>query len=213
MSITIIFTNWRRKNNLKKIVEATKKQTTLPKIVIVDNASNDKEHSFESDEDSVLVIKKDNSLMCWARWLESFNHDSEYICVMDDDLIFTNKDVINLCYQFMEKNKEIDCIGLEGVILNKESYVTSFHVFPSNEDLKVSVVKGRFMFIRKSSLNKLDLKPDLTCDDIKVSSFLKNKIIPSFLKNSFIDLPSGNESLSAKQYQHIKREYASKKYF
>lgn len=212
--VVIIYTNWRRRNNLTEIISKCKNQTLLPKIIVVDNASSDENERYITDDPSIEIIKKDNTLMCWERWLVSFNYDSDYLCIMDDDISFNRDNIIEECYNYMEKTPNIDCIGYEGVVLNKSrEYFNSGHYIASLKDIMVSIVKGRFMFIRKSSLNGLDLGEDLTCDDIKVSSYLKNKKLPLLLYNGFYDLQQGNESLSGKSYQRIKRDYSTRRYF
>ena len=214
MSVTLIYTNWKRKKNLLEIIDAAKKQTFPLKIFIVDNASNDVNNKFCNDDSSINVIEKDNSLMCWERWLVAFDSDTKYICIMDDDICFSKNNVIESCFNFMENNINVDGIGVEGVKLNYNGYYNSDHLFStSKKNINVTIIKGRFMFIKKESLLNVDTAPDLTCDDIKISSYLKNKLLPSFLSDCFYNLPEGTESLSGKYYQHINREYATKKYF
>jgi hypothetical protein len=213
--IVLIYMNWMRRDNLNTIISKTKKQTVLPKIVVIDNASKNPSFSFNSTDTYLTIINSDNSLKCWARWVEALNHNSKYICVMDDDLIFKNDFVLNRCVNYMEKETHIDSIGYEGVVLMKNGgYFDSKHYQCSpDKDIGVSIIKGRFMFLRTDSLDGLNLKPDLTCDDIKVSSHLKTKVLPSVLFDCFEDLPQGNESLSLKQYQRNAREFAKQKYF
>ena len=161
MEITIIYTNWRRKDNLSEIISNCKKQTLLPKIVVVDNAFSDEDNKFIDSD--IEILERDNSLKCWARWIASFNYDSKYICIMDDDISFSRDNVLEDCYNYMENNSYLDGIGCEGVELNRNSeYFNSNHVFSSTKDILVPIIKGRFMFIRKTSLNNLDLTPDLT---------------------------------------------------
>lgn len=213
MEITIIYTNWRRRNNLNEIVQNCLKQTLLPEIVIVDNAFLDENNKFICDDSSVQILEKNNSLKCWERWLTALDYNSKYICIMDDDLSFTRNEIMKECYDYMEINTNVDCIGYQGVKLNNNrEYFNSPHYESSFKDIPVSIVKGRFMFIRKTSLN-FDLTPDLTCDDIKISSILKTKILPSILYKGFYELIQGDESLSLKHYQHTQREYAAKRYF
>jgi len=213
--IIIFLTNWRRKSNLIEVIDSIKKQTIIPDIVLIDNASNDDENKFLHYDEKIEIINSDNSLMCWKRWETSFNYESKYICIMDDDLCFTRNDVLKNCFEYMENDQSIDAIGLEGVkLIKSKGYFGSNHQFAkSNHTIPVSIIKGRFMFVRSNSLLDVDMTPDFTCDDIKISSFLRKKILPSVLWNSFKDLPQGSEALSAKQYQHIKREYATKRYF
>lgn len=215
MNLTVILTNWKRKQNLLKIVDQIKKQTLKSRIIVIDNSSFDPNNCFLYENDFVEIIKKDNSLMCWQRWEEAIKQESKYVCIMDDDLNFTRNDVLQDCFNYMEINSNIDCIGLEGVrLIKSKGYFDSNHqIAKSNHIIPISIVKGRFMFLKKDSLIGLDMTPDLTCDDIKVSSHLKTKILPPILWNSFQDLPQGNEALSGKQFQSIKRDYATKKYF
>lgn len=210
--LTIIFTNWKRKTNLKKIIDRTFDQTYVPNIIVVDNASELPEHAFEYE--GIEIIKKSNTKKCWERWLTAVSLDSEYICIMDDDLIFVNDNTLENCIKYMNSNPSIDCIGSEGVKYDKhKGYWGSEHTFAKHQDFPAKIIKGRFMFFRRSSLDGLDLETELTCDDIKASAHFKTKILPHVLVNSFRDLPQGSESLSAKSYQNIGREYAAKRYF
>lgn len=214
MNITTIFTNWKRKDNLHSIIKDVKNQTLVPKIIVVDNASKDKQFCFETTDPSVTILPRDNSKMCWERWLTALECPNKYVCVMDDDLTFARLNVIQNCYNYMEENLKVDAIGAFGVkYANFLSYFGSEHTYCKHKDVPVSILKGRFMFVRFESIKDLNKDVEATCDDIKVSAALKNKILPGCLVNGFQDLPQGNESLSAKSYQSIKREYAAKRYF
>jgi hypothetical protein len=213
MSVTLIYTNWRRKKNLEDIIGKAKKQTISPRIVVIDNASDSDEHQFNDEE--IEIIKRHNDKQCWERWLVSFDYDSEYICIMDDDLNFTRDTVLNECELFMKTFPDVDCLGYEGVRLEKgKGYFGSEH-YRSNphKNLQLPIIKGRFMFIRKNKLEGLDRTTDPTCDDIKVSSHLNKKLLPNFLFNAFEELPQGSEALSAKSFQSKQREYTTKRYF
>jgi hypothetical protein len=69
------------------------------------------------------------------------------------------------------------------------------------------------MFIRTNKLENLDMTPDFTCDDIKVSSHLKNKVILTKLKGKFTNLKEGDESLHSQAEQRQKRVDAMENYF
>lgn len=213
--ILTVLTNWKRKNYLTDIVNSFQKQSITTDIVVVDNASEYLDLKFTHP--SIEIIKKDNSNKCWERWLvvSDRQNNYDYICIMDDDLIFQKDNVIENCFNFLETNLNCDVIGREGVLYkSSKGYVGSDHFFPNQrKNTIVDIIKGRFMFIRSSSLNISNLKPDVTCDDIVVSSCLKSKIIPTFLYGSFRDLEEGTESLSKKTYQPIRREIVSKTYF
>lgn len=133
---------------------------------------------------------------------------------MDDDISFTKKDVLEKCFKYMEEAPQVDAIGAFGVKYTPhKNYFGCEHTYCKHKDVPVTILKGRFMFVRFDKLANMDREVDLTCDDIKVSSFLKNKILPGVLVNCFYDLPQGDEALSSKSYQNIKREVAAKRYF
>jgi GT2 family glycosyltransferase len=213
--ILTVLTNWKRKDYLEDILKSFQNQTISTDIVVVDNGSEYENLKFHFE--NIEIIKRDNSNKCWERWIEVSNRHKkyDYICIMDDDLIFNQKDVIENCLNYMESYLECDCIGREGVkYYSQKGYVGSDHFFPNNNtDTYVDIIKGRFMFIRSKSIHISEVTPDPTCDDIVISSVLNNKIIPKFLYGSFKDLVEGNESLSKKFYQTTRREIVSKTYF
>lgn len=214
MKINIFLTNWRRRDHLYKIIDCIKSQSLLPNIFVIDNASTDPLNQFELKSSDIQLIKSDNSKMCWQRWLSALDFPSTYSCVMDDDIIFTRKHIIEKCANYMEDTPKVDAIGAYGVKYSKQlGYFRSEHTYCKHKDVPVPILKGRFMFVRSSSIACLDRETEPTCDDIKVSSFLRVKVLPGCLVNSFEDLPTGNESLSAKSYQSTKREYAANRYF
>jgi hypothetical protein len=211
--ITIVFLNWKRREYLESIIQKTKKQFYLPEIIVVDNSSSDSKNKINVTSD-ITYIGLDNSLKCWARWKQIENVNSKYFCVMDDDLIFENNDVLEKCKIYMDNNPKVDAVGYAGVINDSDNYWTCTHLNePLEIDRKVDVIKGRFMFIRTNTLKNLNMTPDLTCDDIKVSSHLKNKVVLSKLKGKFTNLKEGDESLHSQIDQRQKRVDAMEKYF
>jgi hypothetical protein len=215
-TILTVLTNWRRKGYLKDILVQIQNQTIKSDIILVDNASNDINHKFDF-QTNISILNKQNENKCWERWNVILNnlYNYDYVTILDDDLKPIDDRIYEKCVNFLEQNKNIDALGREGVIYKKENgYVGSYHIFPDlNKNIPVDILKGRFMFIKSESLKNKSYKPDLTCDDIVVSSHLTNKTIPSFLSESFEDLIEGNESLSKKSFQTPRREIVSKIYF
>lgn len=212
--ISIVFLNWRRRDNLLSILSQTFSQTIKTDMYLVDNASKDRRHKI-SVEEPIHYIPSDNSLQCWARWELVNDIHSDYFCVIDDDIIFTDHRVLEICKTFMDKNPNVDAVGYAGVINDQKSqYWYCTHIQdPQNRNISVDIIKGRFMFIRRSSLEGLDMTPDFTCDDIKISSHLKKKIVLSELSNKFSNMKEGEEALHVKFTQREKREIAMQKYF
>jgi len=205
--VTGIYTNWRRKANLEKILMEVKRQSYPIDLWVVDNASGTK---YGLRGDDYLLLKHGNELKCWQRWVYAMESETKYTYVMDDDLIFGHSDIIKNAVEYMEDNADIDCIGHTGVIYDRaKGYFGSRHVTGVDED--VDIVKGRFMFFRTSSLEGIDTKPDLTCDDIKISGHFKKKRILSILAD-FDYLKEGKEALFKQSGQKVKREKSANKY-
>lgn len=213
-SISMIFLNWKRRDNLSIILDKVKKQTELPSIYVIDNSFTDPNNKITTDE-TINYIPSDNSLQCWSRWNLSKDISSKYICVMDDDLIFTDDNVLEICKNYLDLNVYVDAVGYAGVLDDgNNNYWRSTHLhIPTDVDTNVKVIKGRFMFIRKESLITLDMTPDFTCDDIKVSSHLRNKVLLSDLRGKFTNMSEGEEAVHRQPQQHQRRLDAMHKYF
>jgi hypothetical protein len=133
--------------------------------------------------------------------------------------MFNRSDIIENCVKTYENigNKDLfPIIGYSGVILNEsKDYWGSPHIHKPNEekDIKVDIIKGRFMFMNKNILNKVLLENEPTCEDIKISSYSNYKLLPSVIQNGLINLDEGQEALHASPEQRDKRIIAVKKYF
>jgi len=141
--------------------------------------------------------------------------NTPYIFTLDDDVKLEDKDVIKDCICYCNNNFNDLIIGFTGVILNKDlNYPKSKHILqPQDKDIIVDIVKGRFMFMKSSLLNNISLEKSDSCEDIKISSYSNNKIIPSILKNRFKNLSEGKEALCAQSEHNKNRLLATYKYF
>lgn len=204
--ITVIYTNWKRPFHLMGIIEACKAQRCEKEIWLIDNA--DAEHRLYHKD--TIRHGHNNELKCWQRWMYAVQATTPYVCIMDDDLIFGNRDILTTCSNYLEAHPYVDIVGHTGVIY-KGSYLLGQHFHHATTATKVDIVKGRFMFLRTSALEGLDMTPDLTCDDIKISAHVKGHkhIIPLQL----MDLHEGDEALFRQPGQQQLRELAGKKYF
>ncbi len=212
IDVTLLYLNYKRRNQLLKILKVAKNQSRRFDIFVIDNSSRHEDHAINPS--GIKLIKSDNSNQCWERWIHAKKVCTKYVCVMDDDLIFTKGNIIESCYNYMESNPDVDCVGAFGVQYDdKKGYWDSLHLKYPEKDTEVSIIKGRFMFVRTKSLQGLDMKPDLTCDDIKVSSHLNKKVLLKDLAEGFRGLRSGPEAVSSFKDHNSKREKAAKKYF
>ena len=213
MRITALLLNWKRQENIVKVIKSIKDQSVDIDIWLWNNNSDDNT-SYDVD----VQINSSSNFKCWPRWLIGSMVDDGYIFTLDDDIMFDRSDVIETCIKtYVEIPKKLSpIIGYSGVILNdSKDYWESTHIHKPNEekDVKVDIIKGRFMFKNKNILNKVLLENEPTCEDIKISSYSKYKILPSVIQNGLINLDEGLEALHANLEQREKRTVAVKKYF
>lgn len=183
---TSLLLSFSRQDNLKKIISNLKSQTEKPQIFLWNNSQQD---SKKYDID--LQINSSANLMCWPRWFMANYANTEYVFSLDDDLIFTDENVIGDCIRFMEKN-ECGAIGYSGVLVNRPNdvYSRQKHCFSGSNDRFVDILKGGFIFARKKDLSLPEIILDSSLrdprieDDIIISSLIKGKkIVPSFLRD------------------------------
>ena len=210
-TITAILLNWKRPENIVKTIKSIRNQSVPIKICLWNNNPEDK-----TKYDVDLQIDSPNNFKCYPRWMMASLIETDYIFTLDDDLILSDNNVIKdtlYFYESLENNMSI--VGYTGVILNQDKdYWTSEHITePKNIDIKVDIVKGRFMFMNKSLINNITLENEETCEDIKVSSYSNYKVIPSILKNRLSNLDELGVGLFGSNNHNLKRSIATKKYF
>jgi len=221
---TAILTNYCRQENVKKIIPCLRSQTVPIEIIMINNSN------IKDEYDVDLQINASKNLMCFPRWFACNYATSPYVFSLDDDLIFSDDNVIADCIQY---SKENHCaVGGFGVVLDNSNYWTSFHVRANaemshevaalgGEGLLVDIIKGRFLFTQKQFLKNVPLiAPDNISyenprfeDDIFISSYINKKIIPTFLANRLIELPENDFSLFRRRIHRESRFVAAKKFF
>jgi hypothetical protein len=214
MKVTALLLNWKRQENIIKVIESIKKQTVKVDIWLWNNNADDK-----TKYDVDVQINSSNNFKCWPRWVMGSMVEDGYIFTLDDDIMFSRDTIIEECiktHKSIDNKFPLSIIGYSGVIINDEKhYWSSKHIHEPNisNDTLVDVIKGRFMFMDKKILNNVLLENEPTCEDIKISSYSNHKIIPSILKNGLTNLTEGSEALHANPLQRDKRVIALKKYF
>jgi hypothetical protein len=214
MKVTALLLNWKRQENIVKVIQSIRDQSIDIDIWLWNNNIEDKT-SYDVD----VQINSSNNFKCWPRWLVGSMVDEGFIFTLDDDIMFNKTDVIENClktYKTIGKNRTFPIIGYSGVVLNKEKdYWESKHINKpyDDTDVIVDVIKGRFMFMDSKILKNVLLENEPTCEDIKISSYSNYKIITSLMSNGLIKLYEGPEALHSSLEQREKRTEAAKKYF
>ena len=196
MKITALLLNWKRQDNIVKVIQSIRNQSIDIDIWLWNNNLEDKT-SYDVD----VQINSSNNFKCWPRWLVGSMVDEGFIFTLDDDIMFIKTDVIKNCvkiYESISNNEGFPIIGYSGVVLNEEKeYWLSKHINKPYEDtdIMVDVIKGRFMFMDSKILKNVLLENEPTCEDIKISSYSNYKVIPSLISNGLINLKEGPEAL------------------
>ena len=211
MNSTIIYTNWRRAAQLQTVVEAALLQSTAPQVWVVDNAAGTR-HEYHGK--AHRMIYDDNRLKCWRRWQVAREVDTRFVCIMDDDLTFVRQDTIERCELYMQEHPQVEVIGAFGVTMApRRTYWQSQHHRAFKEDRQVSIIKGRFMFMRAASVPEVEADGyQDTCDDICISYHTGMKVLPAFMRGALSNLVEGAEALHASPFQQEKRNRAAAYY-
>jgi hypothetical protein len=235
-SLTLVLLSYQRPQNIITILTSIAGQTVKPDVFLWNNSG----HPVHRPEIDWCVDSSAN-LFCWPRWQMAANANTEYVAVMDDDLCFRSPTFIERLIAYMTKlQSEIGIVGLEGVLLGEprdyyptyggrmarkeipQEYAGTVHIASPTRDVKVHIVKGRFMVCRTEFLQELLFNPPFkdVCDDIVISSLLRkgdsqSHLIPSWLSTEFDDLPEKNGSMALSAQPDFKdiRRAAADLYF
>jgi hypothetical protein len=195
-SLTIVLTNWKRSENLRLIIDQLLSQTLKPELFLWNNGD-----TFESPPIAWQVDSSRN-VLCWPRWFMASMASTEFVAVMDDDLIFSDATVLEDAITFMRSLAPETIVGMCGLLLDPaKPYRDGEHrTSLPGEDQVVDIVKGRFMLLRTDQLKKLRLAPDpsrdmLMGEDIHVSGALAEgrrgmHILPSLFAGRWKELPA-----------------------
>lgn len=164
--VTVIITNWRRPRNIPVIVEGLEEQTIRPVIQLVDNAPQ--RHPMGAMMDRIAIFPFGSS--SYGRVILSFFADTEWICLLSDDLVPGDKkfleDAINIAKGYPEA-----ITGARGRLFDSQGNHRPAYG-------KVQIIGGHFMLFRKKLLEKVRLyfdgahgDPEVRhrCDDIYLS--------------------------------------------
>jgi hypothetical protein len=212
MMATALLLNWKRPENMRKVVKSIREQTVNVKIFLWNNNAEDK-----TDYKVDVQINSSQNFFCWPRWLMGSLSETEFIFTLDDDLKLARKTFIKDCIDMCGQLPNDAIIGVTGVVLDKrKDYWGSKHIMQSNgkHDVSVDIVKGRFMFMRKLFLDKITLKYGSDRgEDIYISSFSENKVIPAMSYGAWENLPEGKEALFAQPEHYSLRQQAVNDYY
>ena len=211
--VTVVLANWKRPENALKILDVLHSQSLRPDIWVWNNGEELRHPAIQ------LQIRSSENLACWPRWLLGSMASTEYLCIVDDDLIFTDPDVLRDLASALEQKPARTIAGLFGMnLLPGKPYRDGEQVWPSPDtDLPADLIKGRCMMLRTDDLRSVHLQPRperhvLIGDDIIVSGALSGgkprmHVVPGGFTNRYAEL-TNDHSLFHKDDHFKQRERA-----
>ncbi|HPD17895.1 MAG TPA: hypothetical protein PLE19_23400 [Planctomycetota bacterium] len=215
--VTAVLLNWKRPQNLPKVLDSLARQTAKPVIFLWNNGA-----PFQ-DERVRWQVDSSENMGCWPRWFMASRAATEFVCSLDDDLVLKDEFVLEDALAFLGQCDPNAVIGPEGVkLVFGKPYRHCEHVAQPGEDTPVSIIKGRMMLFRRSALNRVtfttafDVARD--ADDIALSSMLAGgkpgrHIVPALFRGRLGDLEQMGVGLNQRPGHHERREAARNRYF
>lgn len=217
---TALLLNWRRPENLAEVIASIRRQSVSVSIWLWDNSG-----TVESDCGADVVVRSSKNFRCWPRWLMGALGGDEvgrYVFSLDDDLKMRNRGLIERCVRYLENLEDGEVsstiVGKSGVVLQPGEaegkslpYTRGHHQDADpDRDIEVDVLKGQFLFFNRQLLEGVPLNR-ADEDDIRLSSFAKRCIIPSFMAGAFQELPN-HDSLCGQPGHYQRRDEAVLRY-
>jgi|TARA_A100001515_G_scaffold124102_1_gene108206 hypothetical protein len=205
--LRLIILNYKRPDNVKKIVFSLKK--IFPKITII---NNNPEYFLPYYGNGVDVINNQRNFFCMERWIRCFEYPEEFKLIIDDDILPSPQLIKNM----VKSNLPITGIyGKRGV-----SFANSYDELKDVWSVgNVDFLVGSIILVKQSVLNEIqtDLEklgyPERG-DDIIVSYLIKRTFQTSLklTQGQFMFLPEGDVGLNKSKEHFIKRWNVIKKF-
>jgi len=216
-AVTVCLLNWRRPQNLPKVLDSIERQTVKPVIFLWNNGE-----PFD-DPRIRWQVHSSRNMGCWPRWFMASRATTEFVCSLDDDLALRDPYVLEDAAAFLAQCDDHTIIGPEGVrLVFSKPYRDCEHVVCPSQDTAVSIVKGRMMLFRRKALDRALLSTDYDvardADDIALSAMLATgrtgqHIVPALFRGRLEDLDQRGVGLNQRPGHHARREAARRKYF
>jgi len=170
--VTVVLVNYRRVQNLKAVLDCLSDQTVPVQVFLWNNAYGgpraagqaeagpDRQDLLEAATHPLvkLCVESSRNMRCWPRWLLASMANTEYICSMDDDLVFTDARVLEDAVWASRTKCPEGVVGFFGwQRVPGESYRNSSHESGNLQDRWVDFIKGRFMLFRRELLERVPL--------------------------------------------------------
>ncbi len=164
-SVTVVLLNWQRAENIMLLLNCLQQQTARPRVVVWDNGfgeegglkirpANGPMMPIEAHPLVDLAVYSSRNLGCFPRWQLATHCQTEYVCSLDDDLMFKDPRVLADAVTAHRTLCPDGIVGMFGVRLQEgKTYKDARHYNGRvKHDTPVDIVKGRFMLFRREQL-------------------------------------------------------------
>ncbi len=168
--VLVCLLNYKRPENLRRAIAAWRQQSVAVRIAVWNNGD-----PAERFEEADYLFHSPENLICLPRWHVAALLGREYIAVMDDDLIPTDPELTARCIAASRAYNDERILGRSGMTIGAGPQYYSHgnaDAPQADRDVFTDVVKGRFMFMHASLLQRVPLYNryyDGRGDDIWVS--------------------------------------------
>jgi len=231
--LTVSLLNWERPQNVGRVLECLEEQARhLPlRVVVWDNAGGDKGDLVVQVHGEVLavrehplvdlVVRSQQNVGCFARWWLASRARTEFVCSMDDDLIFKDERVLADAVAACRDECPDGIVGLWGWSPRGDrDYRHGRHHNGTTTGTRCQIIKGRLMLFRRELLERVPLEiPEAAGieglshreDDVWLSLCIgrgaeEAHCIPARLGKRWTELPQHGSSASSEPGHYARRD-------
>lgn len=111
--VTVIVTMFGRGGNWPDIRAGVRKQRTACELWVWDNRGGPSLRGADAQ------FKSPRNLICWPRWFIAAHAPTELVVIVDDDLVFGDRDVVGDLCDSLKRERPQTLVGAEGVSLRR----------------------------------------------------------------------------------------------
>jgi hypothetical protein len=148
MSLTVCLLNWRRPQNVKRLLDALERQVPRPEIFLWNNGGALWHPAVD------WQVNSSRNALCWPRWSMAIHARTEFVCSLDDDLLPRDAKLLADALAFARRSPGI--IGAAGVAMRAGGgYGNGKHFNRPRLTRQVDVVKGRLLMLPAEALRSM----------------------------------------------------------
>lgn len=146
-AVTAILLNYQRPTNIERIVERLEAQSECPEIIVINNGP------FLPDVGRARTVDIPWNARCFVRHLFALYATTEWVAVLDDDLIPSDAGFLEAALRVAAARPEA-ITGAFGCYLGD---APPYYAFTQPASGAVEIIKGRFMLYRRALLGRVRL--------------------------------------------------------